>query len=383
MRVTAGPDGGYSIGYAQMDAIAARQLIWPQKLKLAVGRPGRVEEATLSLEGGVGGYVPGHPEPAPLFVLPTAGGIGYGNFVLDPDSRAYLLGHLPELEPALLRGSALITLWEEMLDGRVRPDAMMNLLLISVAKERDELNVGRMLSYTRQGYWKFIGAEQRTAIAARLEQVLREGLNAAPTASLKSAWFNALRDTASTPSSLQLLERVWRKQEQIPGLTLAEPDFITLAQSLAVRGVPAAEEILDAQIARTENPDRKAQMVFVRPALARDQKTRDAFFASLADVNNRRRETWVLEAIGYLHHPLRAASSEKYIEPSLRLVREIQRTGDIFFPKRWADATLSGHTSVTAAKTVRAFVESLPGDYPDRLRRVILSSADDLFRASR
>ena len=316
-------------------------------------------------------------------MLPTAGGIGYGNFVLDPDSRAYLLGHLPELEPALLRGSALITLWEEMLDGRVKPDAMMDLLLASVTKERDELNVGRMLSYTRQAHWKFIRAEQRSAIAARLEQVLRAGLNAAPSASLKSAWFNALRDTASTPSSLQLLERVWRKQEQIPGLTLAEPDFITLAQSLAVRGVPAAEEILDAQIARTENPDRKAQMVFVRPALSRDQKTRDAFFASLADVDNRRRETWVLEAVGYLHHPLRAPSSEKYIEPSLRLVREIQRTGDIFFPKRWADATLSGHRSVTAAKTVRAFIETLPGDYPDRLRRVILSSADDLFRASR
>ena len=65
------------------------------------------------------------------------------------------------------------------------------------------------------------------------------------------------------------------------------------------------------------------------------------------------------------------------------LLREIQRTGDIFFPKRWMDATLSGHQSAAAAATVRAFVDRLPPDYPERLRRVILSSADDLFRASR
>ncbi len=76
-------------------------------------------------------------------------------------------------------------------------------------------------------------------------------------------------------------------------------------------------------------------------------------------------------------------SSEQYIEPSLTLLREIQRTGDIFFPKRWMDATLSGHRSAAAAAIVRAFVDSLPPQYPLPLRRVILSSADDLFRASK
>ena len=65
------------------------------------------------------------------------------------------------------------------------------------------------------------------------------------------------------------------------------------------------------------------------------------------------------------------------------MLREIQRTGDIFFPKRWMDATLSGHRSRRAAQVVSAFLDKLPAEYPDRLRRVILSSADDLFRAAR
>ncbi|CAN5888477.1 M1 family aminopeptidase [soil metagenome] len=369
-----------SITLTQTDPIERRGLVWSQRLQVWRAH----QDGGVHVPFGLGPepevLTSGAGSPPLTFALPNARGLGYGNFVLDAASRGYLLGHLPELEPALLRGSALITLWEEMLDGRVPPTTMMDLLLKSAASERDELNVGRMLSYTRQAYWKFLAVPARAAVAPRLEQTLRAGLNGAANASLKSTWFNALRDTAPSAASLQLLERVWRKQEEIPGLTLAEPDFITLAQALAVKGVPSAEEILEGQIARTENPDRKAQMIFVRPALSRDQKTRDAFFATLSDAINRRRETWVLEALGYLHHPLRAASSEKYIAPSLQLLQEIQRTGDIFFPKRWADATLSGHRSTTAAKTVRDFLATLPGHYPDRLRRVVLSSADDLFR---
>lgn len=46
------------------------------------------------------------------------------------------------------------------------------------------------------------------------------------------------------------------------------------------------------------------------------------------------------------------------------------------------DATLSGHGSASAAAMVRSFLSTLPPDYPERLRRIILSSADDLFRAT-
>jgi aminopeptidase N len=65
------------------------------------------------------------------------------------------------------------------------------------------------------------------------------------------------------------------------------------------------------------------------------------------------------------------------------MLQEIQRTGDIFFPKRWMDATLSGHSSSSAARMVTAFLANLPANYPDRLRRIVLSSADDLFRTTR
>jgi aminopeptidase N len=371
------------LALVQQDPVDGRGLVWTERLQVALGYDDEIRRIPVNLNAPRVDVVDARGLPAPRFVLPTGDGVGYGGFALDAATREYLLRHLPDIPDALTRGSATVTLWEEMLDGRAPAADVVEMLVAALPRERDELNVQRMLSYTQQGYWKFMQAGAREALTPRLERTLRDGLERAATASLKSAWFSALRDTAQTPGTLQWLERIWRKTENVPGLVLAEPDFVALAQELAVRGVPAWQEILDLQLERTENPDRKARFAFVRPALAPDPHVRDAFFESLGDVQRRRREPWVLEGLSYLHHPLRAEASRPYIPRSLAMLREIQRTGDIFFPKRWLDATLSGHTSASAAQMVRAFLAALPPDYPERLRRIILSSADDLFRATR
>src|SRR5690606_24838660 len=111
------------------------------------------------------------------------------------------------------------------------------------------------------------------------------------------------------------LHRIWRGDETVPGLPLAESDFTTLALELAVREVEGWSDILEAQLARIENPDRRARFEFLIPALSADAAVRDAFFASLADPENRRREAWVLTAVSYLHHPLRARHAERYVRP--------------------------------------------------------------------
>ena len=118
------------------------------------------------------------------------------------------------------------------------------------------------------------------------------------------------------------------------------------------------------------------------PALSADPAVREEAFARLLQVDNRRREPWVVESLAYLNHPLREGHARRFIGPGLDLLREIQRTGDIFFPTRWAGAILSGHRSPEAAAIVRDFLgrELL---YPQRLRWTILGAADELFRIVR
>jgi aminopeptidase N len=90
----------------------------------------------------------------------------------------------------------------------------------------------------------------------------------------------------------------------------------------------------------------------------------------------------VQESLQYLNHPLREAHANRFVTPALELLREIQRTGDIFFPTRWTESTLGGHRSPEAAAAVRAFLAAQP-DYPERLRWVVLTAADELVRAAR
>ena len=155
-----------------------------------------------------------------------------------------------------------------------------------------------------------------------------------------------------------------------------------MAMQLAIKDQEKNEKILDRQLERISDPDRKERMIFLMPSLSADQEIRDVFFESLRIENNRQHESWVQDAIGYLHHPLRAGSSEKYILPTLDMLEELQRTGDIFFPKSVLDNTLYGYQTDSAANIVRQFLYR-NNHYPVKLKNKILQSADLLFRAEK
>jgi aminopeptidase N len=360
-----------------------RSLRWTQQMDVVVGKPdGGTASVPLEIQAERAALnVP--PEiTKPEWVLPTGGGLAYGDFTLDSSTRAFLLTRLPELKDPLTRGAAWVTLWEEMLEGRTEPADLIDLAMRALPLENTEQNVQLAVSYASDTFWIFLSDAQRRERAVKLEETLRNGLDRGSSSSMKATYFSAFRSTVTTPEGIAFLERVWRRQVKVPGLTLAEPDEASMALDLAVRSVPSASAILEEQRGRFMNPDRKARFEFVIPALSAQEATRNAWFESLKDVKNRRREPWVLEGLQYLHHPLRAASSEKYIRQSLELLLEIQRTGDIFFPTRWMNATLWGHNSRAAAATVREFLTQQK-TYPIRLRRIILQAADVLFRASR
>jgi aminopeptidase N len=359
-----------------------RKLFWPERLTIVADTNTGIKTLEVAMDTPVAEVPTAAGLPNPKWILPVGGGLGYGDFVVDPATLKYISTALHEIKDPLTRGAALVLLWESMLEARVTSGAVMEQLMVALPVETNQLTTSQMLEYARAGFWRYTGADNRAELAPRLEQVIRTGLDKAKTTSAKSAWFGALRSVATTPPTVTWLEQVWSRKVKVPGLPFSEADEADLALELAVRDVANADTILVEQAGRFQNPDRKARFQFVAPALSRLPAIREAFFEGLKDPANRRREPWVLEAARYLHHPLRAADSKKLIKPALELVLEIQRTGDIFFPKRWADATLGGYQAVTTASEVRAFIDALPPDYPPRLKWVLLASADPLFRAA-
>jgi len=356
---------------------AGRDLVWSQPIRVGYRKSGeRFEESFLFHEAS-------HPMEAlngretPDYILPNAGSRAYGLFRLDDRSRDYLLAHLPSVGPELERAVALQNLWENMLEGWVAPAQLMGTLAAAIQQEESELLIGQQLSLLEDLFWGFLSEEERDAGVAGWESLLWGRLEAATVESQKSSLFSAYMSLSLTTEALARLKNIWQERREPAGLKLSESDFTNLAQALAIK--LNDDRILDLQLDRISNPDRQAQLEFVRPALSPDQMTRDQFFASLADDRNRDREPWVAQGLSFLNHPLRAASAIHYLGPALELLEEIQSTGNIFFPSRWLDATFGGHSSSQALQVVDNFLAANP-QYPSHLKAKIQQSTDSLRR---
>jgi aminopeptidase N len=376
------PDAGTigALSFTQSDP-QGRSRIWNQRLQVALGYEQGARISPLRMNASSVELTSARNLPLPRYILPNSEGAGYGLFKLDTATKAFFLEKVPEIGDALTRATAWITLWDDMLEGGAPPRELLALALRALPAERDEQNVQHILTVLGRTFWTYLSETERQAAAPALEKALRAGIRESAGTSQKSAYFAAFRRVVTTPDGVTYLERVWRRSEAIPGLPFSETDDIAMAQDLAIRNAAAAPRILAEQTARIANPDRKARFQFVAPALSPDEAVRDAFFASLADPANREREPWAIDALAFLNHPLRRRHAERYVDPSLSLLRDIQRTGDIFFPVRWTRAALDGHNSPAVAQTVRAFLERQE-DYPPRLRQIIEQSSDQLMRAS-
>ena len=218
-------------------------------------------------------------KPAPAFVLPNGGGWAYGDFVLDPASLDYLSRSLPDIADPLTRGSAWVTLWDDMLDGRVPPAAFIDLAAAALPRETDEqtdVARARLRCATRGGASSAPPSARERA--ATLEQLLRDGLTAPRRASQKSAWFGALRDVALTRADGRVAAAgVGARTRAVPGLPLAEADYTTLALELAVREVAGwKDDSADAARAHREPGSQGALPVRDAGALRRPGRARHA-----------------------------------------------------------------------------------------------------------
>ena len=369
--------GGDDVVITQRDP-ASRGRTWPQTLQLRVGSIESNEAITIEL-GSKPQRLAGHGNAR--FVLPNGSGVEYGGFILDADSQAYLLANIDRLETALLRGATWVSLWDQLLEGRLAPEVFLQTAINSLASEQDELVVSRILSYTGSVFWNYLSEIERRDWSTTLENTLWSQVTSERSRSGRASFYSAYRNLALSREGLARLERLWRGDEEATDLPLSELDQITLAGNLAIRGIADAEALLSQQEERIENPDRLARFRFVRDSLSANPTLRNSFFESLKEEANRDREAWVIAGLSNIHHPLRAEESIGLISPALNMIEEIQQTGDIFFPGRWLDSTLQGHNSTAAAEIVRRFLDTTP-NLSAQMRLKVLQSADGVFRAA-
>jgi aminopeptidase N len=375
-RISGGHDQRYGL-YVTQAAEEGSDRLWPQEFDVLVeSASGEQQQLTVKMDGPEKGIrIPFLPRRVVFNVT----GIGYGVFPVAPE----LPGAVPRLESPVARAATYVNLYENMLNGQaITPLALLNAYRAALPREPEELNLKLLTGQASAIFWQFLSPAQRQAVGPELEADLWAALLKNPAPNSQKQLFKTYQSVALTKAAQARLYRIWQTEKAPAAVKLTEEDYTALALALAMRDYPAATPILPAQLARIKNPDRRQRLQYLMPALAPDVATRDAFFATLHDKPGRAKEAWVTAALGYLHHPLRQAASEKYLPASLDLLQEIQLTGDIFFPASWLQATLGSYQSATAAATVRAFLAAHP-DYNPQLRAKLLQASDDLFRAEK
>lgn len=167
----------------------------------------------------------------------------------------------------------------------------------------------------------------------------------------------ALRILISKATEKDIVEKlydIWKEQSEP---LLNQSDYINLSYQLAIRYPSKWREILDEQLSRLDNPDKRKEFEFVSRACNPDPKKQDELFAELLEPKNRKIEPWALSVLSLLNHPLREPESNRFIRPALDELLEVQQTGDIFFPKNWCTSLLSGHKSPEARQILLDYLK--------------------------
>jgi aminopeptidase N len=312
----------------------------------------------------------------PNTIIYNYNGFGYGVFPLDGNN----LDYISTLKDEVARASAYSNLYENMLIGNISPEEAFNCFFKGIQFEENELVLRIVSSNLNTIYWRFLTQKQQERVQTLLSYTLFSRLQNNLSANVKKTLFGLFSSVAYSDSAKAKLYQVWNKEIVIAGLKLNEDDFTNIAMNLAIFKHEKADEIVEKTRTAITNPDKQKRFEFLLPSLSKDESVRNAFMESLKDEKTREKESWVEVGLSNIHHPLRQESAKKYIRFSLDLVDEIQRTGDIFFPKDWLEDTVGKYSSKFAFDEVQRFLKENPNFSPI-LKRKLFQATDLLYKA--
>lgn len=350
--------------------------LWPQFFEITLVYPDSVLVLPVSISDSTALVAQAAGKPRPEAILYNSNAFGYGIFPIKTSDFSMVQG----LADEVARGHAYMNTYENVVSGTILPKDGLDFFMKGIQTEQNELIHGMLCGQVSGLFWSYLTAEDRQKEQPILEKALWEELMKGQHApNIKKNLFGLWKGFAYSDVAKAKLYKIWNKSVTMPHLKLNEDDFTDMAMALALFEHEDANKILDRARTQLSNPDKVKRFDFLRPALSTDESERDAFFVSLSEASNREKESWVLTACGYIHHPLRQGSAIKHVPLALELLEEIQKTGDIFFPKGWLSNTVGQYQSPETYSMVERYLEENPGLDPS-LQGKLLQATDDLYR---
>ena len=346
--------------------IYGRGLIWPQTMECrAICDDGTEENIEVVLDSATHSYT---LPTGCVALLPNSDGRGYGLFIPDAESMAWIMTNITTISDDTTRQAMFILLNECYRQSLLDAERWLQLLIGALPTEHNALIASTLCSFLTSPMIKCATATDEATL-----------LDIADSHPLPSCRRQLLSTLAHCTTSTEATARIYKIWSEACHPLLNEMDYFSLALELAVRMPDERDAIVATQRERLSNPDRIRQFDYIARATTHDTAALDSLFEELLEPENRRTEPWAASTLAVINHHTRDAQSTKYIRRGLEELREVQRTGDIFFPRNWAGALLGGHYSAEAQHEVERFLEDNP-NYPTLLRNKILQAADIIVK---
>ena len=347
-----------------------RGLVWKQKFK--VGLYDAQSDSIQSLEIDMQQAQVQMPlAKKPYALLPNYDGRGYGRFVADSLSCAFMDYSWRTMPHELNRFAAIMTLYENYLMNRIKPEAYMQAMNTFLMNEESPLVASTLCSYLLSAY-----GELDTGNKKIFEYYLLNDAQKHPVKSVRRILKKHVSQSCLSPSVIESVYEIWKAHDDS---LLTEQDFTDMAYHLAIVKPSEWQDILQVQRARLTNIDEQRAFDYISRACNPDRGIQQMLFESLMNKDNRSVEPWAAKMLTLLSTAAREPQNNGYIHRGLDALLEIQRTGGIFFPTNWLNALLGQHCSPEARRLVKEWIKQHP-DYPEPLMNKIRQSAYHLLR---
>ncbi|HEX3100810.1 MAG TPA: hypothetical protein VHQ01_03400, partial [Pyrinomonadaceae bacterium] len=250
-------------------------------------------------------------------------------------------------------------------------------------------------------------------LQTRLESLLIDRIQNAPTAGQRITFYRAFLGIASTERARDVLKQILRNgssKSEPPavagGLTrrpanagkpvgnninhqppataggsdfhLKSKDRFDIVTRLMILGDPEAPKLL-AGLEKTETGDDAKRYAYAAKAGAATAENKDKFwndFLTNKDIS----ESWIEAAMGPFNSIRHASLTQQYLERALAELPNLKRSRKIFFVNGWLGAFIGGQRDEKALAIVNKFLADNP-DLGRDLRLKILENVDIIERA--
>ncbi len=335
--------------------------------------------------------------PIPKFIFPNYQDYGYGIFLLDEKSRAYVLANIQNEKDDFLRSMMWGSLWDSVRFYELAPEDYVKLVIKNLNVETDESTIATLLNRVSTAMNYYLTDAQAEQFAPQIEKLLIEKINTAPTLGQRITFYRAFVANASTENARKMLKEILRSAGSLAGTERESAKTAAPETSLAGR-LPAlrAKDKFDivtklitlndadglkllAELEKTETDDAAKRYAYAARAGIPTAENKLKYWKDFTE-KNEISESWIESAFNVWNTPRHAELTLPYLEKSLAELPNLKKNRKIFFVNGWLGAFIGGQKSEAALNVVNKFLEENK-DLDVDLRRKILENSDNLERA--